>query len=170
MDIEENRSILEKEEDLDEILGFNESASNQQGYNKNRKDTAQKSIIKSILKIPSIKSSHLNTNIFSIKLPNFLKIQSAPFDELTHSTDVEKRLYDTASGVIRWRYITDDSGNIMKDNEGKPLKESNARLVKWKDGTYQVVVGDQVFNSATHEVANRYYTYTIILYTILILY
>ena len=35
----------------------------------------------------------------------------------------------------------------MQDEQGKPIRESNARIVKWSDGTYQLLIGeDNVFD------------------------
>ena len=30
----------------------------------------------------------------------------------------------------------------MRDANGKPLRESNARIVRWSDGSYQLLIGD----------------------------
>ena len=44
----------------------------------------------------------------------------------------------------------------MKDAQGNPLRESNARLVKWSDGSYQMVVGTEVFRVETPSLQNWY--------------
>lgn len=59
----------------------------------------------------------------------------------------EKRYTDNdlieqfTSQSIRWRYKTDDNGNLVRDDFGQPVVESNAKLVKWSDDTYQLYVG-----------------------------
>lgn len=40
--------------------------------------------------------------------------------------------------TIRWREVTDDEGNV--------LKESNARLVKWSDGSFSLHLGSEIFD------------------------
>lgn len=30
----------------------------------------------------------------------------------------------------------------MHDANGKPVRESNARIVRWSDGSYQLLIGD----------------------------
>lgn len=40
--------------------------------------------------------------------------------------------------TIRWREVPDKEGNI--------LKESNARLVKWSDGSYSLHLGSEIFD------------------------
>ena len=42
---------------------------------------------------------------------------------------------------------TTAAGDRVVGSDGKPVRESNARLVKWKDGSYQLIVGDAVFNA-----------------------
>lgn len=40
--------------------------------------------------------------------------------------------------TIRWREILDDEGNIKK--------ESNARFVKWSDGSFSLHLGGEIFD------------------------
>jgi RNA polymerase-associated protein LEO1 len=47
--------------------------------------------------------------------------------------------------VIRWRFKTNSLGEKVMGADGKPVRESNARFVKWSDGALQLVVGDEVF-------------------------
>ena len=41
-----------------------------------------------------------------------------------------------AGNVVRWRWGIDEQGNRVK--------ESNARIVKWSDGTTQLMIGNRV--------------------------
>mmetsp|Transcript_21059 Transcript_21059/g.30418 ORF Transcript_21059/g.30418 Transcript_21059/m.30418 type:complete len:503 (+) Transcript_21059:28-1536(+) len=82
-----------------------------------------------------------------LRTPNFLKIQSTAFDPATYNGDLENELFPQATSVIRWRYKTNSLGEKIIGADGKPIRESNARLVKWSDGSYQLVVGDEVFNA-----------------------
>jgi len=43
--------------------------------------------------------------------------------------------------VIRWRYVRDQDGNIKLDENGQPMKESNAHFVRWNDGSLHLVLG-----------------------------
>ena len=36
--------------------------------------------------------------------------------------------------AVRWRKIKDDEGNEILDEFEKPMRESNARVVRWSDG------------------------------------
>ena len=40
--------------------------------------------------------------------------------------------------TIRWRY--------GKDQEGNEIKESNARIVKWSDGSLSLHLGNEIFD------------------------
>jgi len=43
------------------------------------------------------------------------------------------------SNAIRWRFGKDKDGNIQHDK-----KESNARMIKWSDGSESLAIGDMV--------------------------
>jgi len=48
--------------------------------------------------------------------------------------------------VIRWRYIKDKDGEFQRDDDdGKLLRESNARLIEWEDGSYTLHIGKEAF-------------------------
>ena len=98
--------------------------------------------------------SFANSTAHYLRTPNFMKIQPTPFDRASHDVEAEKRSFGKATAVIRWRYRRDSSGSVMKDAEGNPLRESNARLVKWSDGSYQVVVGTEIFRVETPSLQN----------------
>ena len=36
--------------------------------------------------------------------------------------------------TIRWRTVKDEEGNDVVDEFGEPVRESNARFVRWSDG------------------------------------
>ena len=57
--------------------------------------------------------------------------------------------------MIRWRYKLDYNGDIELDNDGQPVKESNARLVKLMNGTYKLLVGDATFYTSIHKTEKR---------------
>ena len=97
-----------------------------------------------------------NKNVFVGKLPNFIKVQSIPFDE---TYDEEKQSLQLVGGtnIIRWRYKRNIQGEIEIDEKGNKIKESNAKIVKWKNGSYQIIIGDDIFDAATHACSNRYF-------------
>jgi RNA polymerase-associated protein LEO1 len=101
---------------------------------------------KTLLALPD-RSIHTTnkSNIMSIRAPNFVKFQHDEYVKDAYDADEERRTFDAAIAVARWRYQRDSNGELIKDTSGNPIKESNARLVKWSDGSYQVLIGDQIF-------------------------
>lgn len=99
------------------------------------------------MEVPKI-STNLGNEIHFVKLPNFLSIDCRPFDPETYEDEIEDedcldeegraRLKLKVENTIRWK--------IGFDKEGKAIKESNARMVKWSDGSYSLHLGDEIFD------------------------
>lgn len=51
--------------------------------------------------------------------------------------------------TIRWRTLKDEEGNDLKDEFDNPMRESNARVVRWSDGRYLQYTC--IYNSEIHE-------------------
>ncbi len=135
--LNEADSLEAKNKDLDQILGAGQTSV----------ETQVKSKTNSTLSIPdTYKISEQDTSFF-MRTPNFIKIQSEPFDSATHNSETEKTQFGNTTSVVRWRYKRDENGDIVLDSSGIAVKESNAKLIRWDDGTYQLIVGDAVFNS-----------------------
>lgn len=81
-----------------------------------------------------------------IKLPNLVGINTTAYDRETHDMEKEEEEYrGYVHNMIRWRYKTnDDTGEIVRDEHGHPVRESNTRVVKWSDGSYTLHVGKEV--------------------------
>ncbi|GAA5999459.1 RNA polymerase-associated LEO1 family protein [Rhodotorula paludigena] len=90
--------------------------------------------------------------VWHARLPNFLQIQTSPFDEQTWEAedlavgggaagesqdDVKPRTLPDEN-VIRWRWTKDELGQVMK--------QSNARIVRWSDGTLSLQLGTELFD------------------------
>uniref|UniRef100_A0A669PQ53 RNA polymerase-associated protein LEO1 n=1 Tax=Phasianus colchicus TaxID=9054 RepID=A0A669PQ53_PHACC len=70
------------------------------------------------VEIPKV-NTDLGNDLYFVKLPNFLN------DKLLENT-------------IRWR--------MRRDEEGNEIRESNARIVKWSDGSMSLHLGNEVFD------------------------
>lgn len=90
---------------------------------------------------------------FITKLPNFVAINAEPYNATTHDAEKEEEQYrGYVHNMIRWRYKTNNNNSsssssseeIMRDENGNPLRESNTRLVKWSDGSYTLHIGTEV--------------------------
>ncbi|XP_052586174.1 RNA polymerase-associated protein LEO1-like [Peromyscus californicus insignis] len=99
------------------------------------------------IEIPSI-NSDLGNELYFVKLPRFLRIEPKPFDPQLYEDELEgeKVLYEEdktslklkVENTIRWR--------VGRDEEGCRVKESNARIVKWSDGSMSLHLGSEVFD------------------------
>lgn len=73
---------------------------------------------------------------FYAKMPRFLHIQQVPYSNTTYDTEAERKEFENATTIMRWR---------LDPSTKQP--ESNTRLLQWSDGTYQLLVGDSLFNA-----------------------
>ncbi|XP_044266863.1 another transcription unit protein [Tribolium madens] len=99
------------------------------------------------VEIPKI-SCDLGRDIHFVKLPNFLSVETRPFDPETYEDEIDEeetldeegraRLKLKVENTIRWRENMDKEGNVKK--------ESNARLVRWSDGSYSLHLGSEIFD------------------------
>lgn len=91
----------------------------------------------------------LGKELYFVKLPNFLSVDTKPFDPNFYddvSSDEDEildeegrqRLKLKVENTIRWRYA--------KDKDGEEIKESNCRFVRWSDGSLSMHLGNEVFD------------------------
>jgi len=91
----------------------------------------------------------LGKELYFVKLPNFLSVDTKPFDSNYYediSSDEDEildeegraRLKLKVENTIRWRY--------SKDKDGEEIKESNCRFVRWSDGSLSMHLGNEVFD------------------------
>ncbi|KAI8923352.1 Leo1-like protein-domain-containing protein [Entophlyctis helioformis] len=99
-----------------------------------------------------------NHNLYIVKLPNFLNIEPTPYDRSTY-TDLNANNADDDEGAderirlhventIRWRYDTHQTAPEAKD--------SNARLVRWSDNTFSLLLGDELFEVAENDLPDQH--------------
>ncbi|KAM0911985.1 hypothetical protein ACQ4PT_013098 [Festuca glaucescens] len=86
-----------------------------------------------------------------IKVSNIMGIDPRPFDPKTYEeedvyvTDESgtKKKIRLEDNIVRWRNV--------RNADGSTSVESNARFVKWKDGTMQLLIGNEVLDISVHE-------------------
>ncbi|EMR10419.1 hypothetical protein PNEG_01134 [Pneumocystis murina B123] len=90
--------------------------------------------------------------LYYIKMPNFLTVVEKPFDSNSYleeacseyeettvnSYDNYQRIRLRIENTIRWRYV--------KNSDGTYSKESNARFLKWSDGSLSLLLGSELFS------------------------
>jgi hypothetical protein len=132
-------------DELEQILGKADA----KGAGKLQKSKTQSRIaMQTTYHVPN---SH--TTLF-VRTPNFLKIQTTEYDQSLYEADSERKFLDGSTAVVRWRLKRDERGEVVADADGKPVKESNARVLRWADGSVQLVVGDAVFQCKSLGVDN----------------
>lgn len=130
-------------DELDEILGL---------VDKNPNAAKPRSSSTLCLRAPY---TFNNSTAFYLRTPNFIKISTQAFDRSTYDVKEEKAAFGKATAVIRWRFRHDDQGGLLYGPDGQPLRQSNAKLVKWSDGSLQCIVGNEVFKVETPPLQNR---------------
>lgn len=99
------------------------------------------------VEIPRI-VTELGKDVHFVKLPNFLSVETRPFDNETYEDEIDEeetldeegrqRIKLKVSNTIRWREYIDEAGNAAKD--------SNARMIKWSDGSMSLHLGSEIFD------------------------
>jgi RNA polymerase-associated protein LEO1 len=99
------------------------------------------------VEIPRIVSD-LGKDIHFVKLPNFLSVDTRPFDQDTYEDEIDEeetldeegrqRLKLKVGNTIRWRKFI--------NNQGETVQESNARFVRWSDGSLSLHLGAEIFD------------------------
>jgi len=101
------------------------------------------------VEVPKI-NTDLGKEFHFVKLPNFLSVESRPFDSETYEDEMDEdstqqdeegrtRLKLKVENTLRWRQGFDKE-------TGQPIKESNARIVRWSDGSYSLHLGNEIFD------------------------
>ncbi|KAL4426799.1 hypothetical protein ABPG77_006585 [Micractinium sp. CCAP 211/92] len=91
-----------------------------------------------------------------VKLPNILGVEPRPFEAESFDAGAEveidarglKRVRLRDLNCIRWRWGVDEEGNSVR--------ESNARFVRWSDGSLQLLVGDEVLDVKEIDTTNEH--------------
>uniref|UniRef100_A0A663EDU8 RNA polymerase-associated protein LEO1 n=1 Tax=Aquila chrysaetos chrysaetos TaxID=223781 RepID=A0A663EDU8_AQUCH len=86
------------------------------------------------VEIPKV-NTDLGNDLYFVKLPNFLSVEvfSVSLYCFCFSNTIKY-----VENTIRWR--------MRRDEEGNEIRESNARIVKWSDGSMSLHLGNEVFD------------------------
>ncbi|MCL7048997.1 hypothetical protein MKW94_018690 [Papaver nudicaule] len=104
------------------------------------------------LEIPMIRPPAHPDKMNIIRVSNIMGIEPKPFDPKTYTEEdmfvtdesgAKKRLR-LDSNIVRWRKVRNPDGTVSV--------ESNARFVRWSDGSIQLLIGNEVLDISTQEV------------------
>ncbi|KAF8376051.1 leo-1, partial [Pristionchus pacificus] len=99
-------------------------------------------------------------NPMFVRLPNFLSVAKRPFDPSYYEEDDDddaldaegrNRLKLKVENTIRWRSTVSE--------DGEELRESNAKIVKWSDGTMSMHLGNEIFDVQVMPVSDHNHLY-----------
>lgn len=99
------------------------------------------------VEIPKI-TTDLGREIHFVKLPNFLSVETRPFDHETYEDEIDEEETLDEEGRARLKLKVENTLRWKESfsNEGKVIKESNARFVKWSDGSMSLHLGSEIFD------------------------
>ncbi|VDM01807.1 unnamed protein product [Schistocephalus solidus] len=90
----------------------------------------------------------LGREMHLVKMPNFLSVETRPFDPAVYEDELDEdevldeegrtRLKLKVENTIRWR--------LGKNEAGETIHESNARIVRWSDGSLSLYLGNEIFD------------------------
>uniref|UniRef100_A0A914HUH7 RNA polymerase-associated protein LEO1 n=1 Tax=Globodera rostochiensis TaxID=31243 RepID=A0A914HUH7_GLORO len=99
---------------------------------------------------------------YFMKMPNFLNLFSKQFDPETYEDELEEdevldeegrtRLKVKMENTIRWRTVRDAQGNEKR--------ESNAKIVRWSDGSMSLYLGKEIFEIERQRLMDHNHLYT----------
>jgi len=112
--------------------------------------------------LPDLPRPSKKSQIYVVKLPNILGIEHSPYDPEIYTPpdpvnfeDETKRLRIRPENFIRWRYKKDENGNLTTE------KESNARFVRWSDGSLQLLLGNEAIEVSEQNISQEnHYLFT----------
>lgn len=93
-------------------------------------------------------TTDMGKDMYFVKLPNFLSVESKPFIPETHEDEIEEDLQLDEEGNVRLKLKVENTIRWRQafNSEGKYIKESNARIVRWSNGTMSLHLGSEVFD------------------------
>ncbi len=157
---EEQQQTPERREEYDGLFGDEEDEDEEQDVpgtaaRRNRKSAPKER--RSTYIVPPPDPSTIRT----VKLSNMINIKTQPFDPTTHEAGTDlvqdefgnQRLNLHHLNTVRWRWTKDPV-------TGQRVPQSNARFVRWEDGSTTLHIGDEVLSVAeVQDHAARRYLY-----------
>lgn len=91
----------------------------------------------------------LGSELYFVKFPNFLSVDTHPYNPDWYEDEIDEdelqdeegkgRLKLKVENTIRWR-------SVLNPRTMEETKESNARIVKWSDGSTSLYLGSEIFD------------------------
>eukprot|EP01026_Neomeris_dumetosa_P028282 TRINITY_DN22902_c1_g1_i2.p1 TRINITY_DN22902_c1_g1~~TRINITY_DN22902_c1_g1_i2.p1 ORF type:complete len:425 (-),score=98.28 TRINITY_DN22902_c1_g1_i2:167-1441(-) len=138
---DENNDRVQEENDEPEVVEFNKGDNDAEDVD--RQPKKQKKNLGPPMNISVPLVNHPDPNKLKIvRFAQFVGVEPRVFDEENFNPTEE--LYT----IIRWRWRADGEG-------GQQQKESNAKWIKWSDGSESLAIGDEVFDMQDQDISNQ---------------
>lgn len=84
------------------------------------------------------------------QLPNFLHLEQRAFQPSTWDPKAEQENTNVpVENTIRWRWTPRATDSKATATGAGPKKQSNARIIRWSDGSLSLQLGSEIFDIAT---------------------
>jgi RNA polymerase-associated protein LEO1 len=103
--------------------------------------------------VPRIYEEYKQQPVFLAKLGNVLSVQPKKFD-LENFVPENPVMYEDEQGKTQIKGC--DIENYIRWREVEGVKESNAKLVKWEDGSFTMFIGNEAFEVTITENPHTY--------------
>ncbi|ETI42948.1 hypothetical protein F441_11979 [Phytophthora nicotianae CJ01A1] len=109
--------------------------------------------------LPKTPKAPKTAKYFISKMPNILRLVPEPYTKEAIRAEMDNPSDETLyRNYVRWRYKRDPAtGRVLLDDKTNlPLRESNAKLVQWEDGTFSMFVGKEALTLSRQKLANSF--------------
>ena len=99
------------------------------------------------------------------KQTNVCRVEPQPYDPktfqletetITHADGTTETRPADVHNVIRWRHVLDEDGKQVMGEDGEPKIESNAKFVRWSDGSLTLHIGEEVLRVTETDKIDMY--------------
>lgn len=162
------RKIVEDDDDFDDIDPNEERQKNHEEIEQKEESMTQsedpfgiklKQRIPIDIELPETNKIASNKFCCIAHVPKFLKFQENEFNPDVYDAKAEEATFgiNSTSAVIRWKFVIDqDTNEIKLDDNDQRIRESNAKLLKWSDGSYDIVVGNAIFHGKLKDLEKSF--------------
>uniref|UniRef100_A0A915K3W9 RNA polymerase-associated protein LEO1 n=1 Tax=Romanomermis culicivorax TaxID=13658 RepID=A0A915K3W9_ROMCU len=119
--------------------------------NQDQEEEQEEEIAETLIdvEIPKI-SADLGSQLHFVKFPNFLSVEPRPFDPDTYEDEIDDDDVLDEEGRSRVKLKVENTIRWRNDPNDESKRLSNAKIVRWSDGSMSLYLGAEVFDVHTH--------------------
>jgi RNA polymerase-associated protein LEO1 len=109
--------------------------------------------------IPIVKDGSRDDDLVLMKLPNFLRIDPSPYDPDTFMSEIQAEVESgdlTPHEQIRRKTMRVDNTIRWREADDGASRTSNARFVRWSDGSMSLQVGEEMFDCPVKSIPTEH--------------